>query len=390
MILTALIVSWIMAGGIFLRRLGQFLTALCLGLTIALVLERPLEDLLAAEFDRLSLVHLALFVLLALWVLAVQAVPGWSAQRSYRLGLTVAGAAITLTVMGLWVPDIYRGPMVAMDPLVYEVWFRHNAEVSPVLKFDDLRRTGPKTLAHLGLALLAIPALLYHIRRNQAERRRNWAILAIFLVVTLLLALREARWMGYPQVLALPPCIILLRIFFYRFGGPGLGRAAARVAAVIIVATGPLIGGGLARLALPVPDQAKPCKLPAMARFLAVTYRDRPYRLLNFIYSGPELLYHTQHSVVATPYHRNTAGIADTINILRGTTDILAKAVIAEREIDLVLICPTDPEADNYRSNDGPPTLLMRLEADRPPPWLTRIDLPPRLARDFRLFRVLR
>ncbi|NQV61845.1 MAG: hypothetical protein HQ502_19415 [Alphaproteobacteria bacterium] len=390
MILAALTLAWIMRGGNYLRRLSQFLLALCLGLAIALMLERPPADLMAVEFDRLSLVHLALFGLLTLCVLAALAVPGLSAQKSYRLGLTVAAAAITLIVIGLWVPDFYRGPMAAMDPLVYEVWFRNNAEVSPILKFNDLRQTGAKTLAHLGLVLFAAPALLFQIRYSQAQRRRNWMILAVFLTATLLLALSERRWMAYPQVLALPPCIVLLQALFYRFGGPVLGRTAVRVAAVIILATGPLISGGLLRLALPVPDRGKPCKLPAMSRFLAENYQYQPQHLLNFIYSGPELLYHTPHFVVATPYHRNTAGIVDTIKFLRSSTDTVPKAVIAARGIDLVLICPADPEAGNYRSSNGPPTLLMRLEADRPPPWLVPVSLPPNLARDFKLFRVPR
>ena len=123
---------------------------------------------------------------------------------------------------------------------------------------------------------------------------------------------------------------------------------------------------------------------------MAENYRDRPYHLLNFIYSGPELLFHTGHTVVATPYHRNTAGIVDTIKFLRSTTDAVPKAVIAARNIDLVLICPADPEAGNYRNTDGPPTLLMRLEADQPPPWLVPVKLPFILSQNFKLFQVPR
>ena len=389
MILAALTAAWIARGGVFLHRLCQFLLALSLGLTIALLLERPPADLMAVEFDRLSLVQLVPFVLLAVCALIALTMTGVSARKSVRLGLAVAGAAVTLTVMGIWVPDFYRGPMAAMDPLVYEVWFRNNAEVSPLLNFDDLRRTGPKTLAHLGLVLLAAPALFYQIRLSQGESRRNWAVLAFFLGAGLLLALREVRWMGYPQVLMLPPCVVLLRVLFRRFAGPGLRRSALRVGAAVLVAAGPLIGGGLLRLALPVAKRGVPCELPGMARFLTETYQGRPRHLLNFIYSGPELLFHTPHSVVASPYHRNTAGIVDTIKFLRSTADPLPKAVIKGRGIDLVLICPTDPEANNYRSRNGPPTLLMRLEAEQPPPWLESVTLPPQLARDFKLFRVL-
>ena len=388
MILTALTAAWIVRGGVYLRRLGQFLIALSLGLALALVLERPAAGLMAVEYDRLSVVHLAPFALLTLCALTALALPGAPMRKSYRIAMTIAGAALIVIVMGLWVPDFYRGPMAAMDPLVHEVWFRNNAEVSPLLKFDDLRRTGPKTFAHLGLILLALPALLYQILHSQGESRRNWSILAAFLIVSLLLALREVRWMGYPQVLALPPCIALLQTLFTRFSRPGLASAAVRVLAVIALATGPLIGGSLIRLTLPVAERGEPCELPEMSQFLAENFSDRPHRLLNFIYYGPELLYQTPHSVVATPYHRNTAGIGDTIKFLRATTDAAPKALIRSRQIDLVLICPNDPEAGNYRDTDGPPTLLMRLEADQPPPWLTPVPLPANLVQDFKLFRV--
>lgn len=388
-ILAALTAAWIIKGGSYLRRLAQFLTTLSLGLALALVLERPPNDLMTLAFDRLSLVHLSLFVLLALCALTALALPGHSGGKLRRLALTLAGAALTLIAMALWVPDFYRGPMAAMDPLVYEVWFRNNAEVSPILQLNDLRRTGPKILAHIGLVLLAVPALLYQIHRSQGEIRRHWLLLAVFLLASLALALREARWMGYLQVLSLLPCISLLQALLARYSGPGLARAAMRVGAGIVLATGPLIGSALLSAALPVPKLGEPCELPGMARFLAENYQDRPHHLLNFIYSGPELLYHTPHSVVATPYHRNTAGIVDTIEFLRSTTDSEPRALIAARAIDLVLICPGDPEAGNYRTKTGAPTLLMRLEAGRPPPWLAAVSLPSELAQKFKLFRVL-
>ena len=83
-----------------------------------------------------------------------------------------------------------------------------------------------------------------------------------------------------------------------------------------------------------------------MARFLKDIYPNGPRRLLNSIYAEPELLYRTHHGVVATPYHRNTTGIMDTIRIFRHTGASVLLAIKARR-VDLVLICPGDPEAGN-------------------------------------------
>ncbi|MBT6427297.1 MAG: hypothetical protein HOK30_06525, partial [Rhodospirillaceae bacterium] len=388
MLLFAMTLAWITQGAPFLRRMTRFLSFLCLGLIMALIVERPPHDLLALEYDRLSAVHLAFIALLALFSLAAGKITRPDHRPIHRLGLALAAGAGTVTIMGLWLPDILQGPMAKMAPLVQQVWFANNAEVNPLLKLDDLRRTGPKVLTHLGLGLFAVPALLHLIRQSRGEIRRNWIILAVFLGLSLVLALREGRWVGYPQVLFLPPCIALLLYLFQRLGGPGLGRAAVRVSAAIVLATGPLIGGGLLRQALPLPKTGKPCELHNISAFLNENYVKTPLKLVNFIYSGPELLYRTRHYVVATPYHRNTAGIIDTILFLRDVDDQRAKTVAKRRGVDLVLICPGDPEAKNYRNRDGAPSLYMRLEASRPPSWLKQAVLPPELAEKFRLFEV--
>ena len=94
-------------------------------------------------------------------------------------------------------------------------------------------------------------------------------------------------------------------------------------------------------------------RLAANIRISGGKLPNRPQNILNFNYSGPELLYRSHHNVVATPYHRNTAGIADTIRFLRGKSDGPAKALAQKRQIDLALICPADPEASNYRTVAG-------------------------------------
>ena len=387
MILTALTTAWIIHGGAYLARLARFLTFLCLGLAMALALERPPGDLLAIEFDRLSIVHLAVFVLLAMIVQAARLFAGQNISTLHRLALTSGGGIATVAVMALWVPDIIHGPMANMAPLVRDVWFLNNAEVSPLLQFEDLRRTGPKALAHLGLLLFAVPALLHLVRKG--GDRLNWSLLAAFLGLAAMLAMGEARWVGYGQILALPPCIALLQSLFRLFAGTGLLRTALRVGSVIIMATGPLIGSGMLRQALPVEKTGKPCDLPGISHFLAQKFANRPHILLNFIYSGPELLFRTHHSVVATPYHRNTDGIVDTIHFLAAVDDDQAKKIAKKRQVDLVLICAEDPEASNYRAKDGSETLLMRLEAGQVPAWLQSIPLPPDLRDKFMLFQVI-
>ncbi|MFP6708239.1 MAG: hypothetical protein VCE75_19845 [Alphaproteobacteria bacterium] len=196
-----------------------------------------------------------------------------------------------------------------------------------------------------------MPALFILVRQD--KNRLNWCILAVFLGLSLLLALREARWVGYPKILVLAPCVALLQTLFGRFGGPGLAGVVVRVGSVIVLATGPLIASAMLRQGLPLPKTGIPCDLPQISGILAENYPDHPRNIQNFIYSGWGLLYRSHYNVVATPYHRDTACIVDTIRFLRGKSDGPAKALAQKRQIDLVLICPADPEASNYRTEDG-------------------------------------
>ncbi len=84
MILAALTFAWIINGGRFLDSMARFLAFLCLGLAVALVLERPPGDLLAIEFDRLSIVHLALFGLLAMFAQAARLFPNAATRPMHR------------------------------------------------------------------------------------------------------------------------------------------------------------------------------------------------------------------------------------------------------------------------------------------------------------------
>ncbi|MDP6563321.1 MAG: hypothetical protein QF578_00690 [Alphaproteobacteria bacterium] len=385
--LLALAAGWIADGRLAIRRAVIFTLVLTAGLTVALVLERPPTDLLAIEFDRISVVYLCFLAMIAGFCLLLVVAP--DGRPGTRLLIAGAAAGVILLAVKLLFPNFFLGPMAEMHPLVREVWFANNAEVSPLLDPRHLVRSLPKAVAHLGLILFAVPAVILCMARSSGEYRRIWALLGLFLTLTFALTLREVRWMGYPQILCLPPCIALLQGLFARRPVRKRGLAAARAAAVIAVAAGPLVLGGLLRLALPLPETGKACEMPAISAWLDSHYAERPQRIVNFIYPGSELLYRTRHSVVATPYHRNTAGMVDTIQLLRASDPAAAQAIVERRRADLILICPESPEATNYRRTD-PPSLLAQLEAGAPPDWLVPVALPPALAADFRLFQVRR
>jgi hypothetical protein len=133
------------------------------------------------------------------------------------------------------------------------------------------------------------------------------------------------------------------------------------------------------------------CDIRAVSAYLMRpdTYGDRPRRLLTYIFDGPELLYRTHHSVVATPDHANAEGIADTLAFFAATEPEAARAIAAKRRIELVLLCPAERESRQYLM-EGETSLLARLIAGAPPDWLEPVPLPDTLGVDYRLFAVRR
>ena len=105
--------------------------------------------------------------------------------------------------------------------------------------------------------------------------------------------------------------------------------------------------------------QAKPaksgCPIKDVAAFLNNTERwhARPVTILTSADYAPELLYRTPHRVVATPNHRNGAGLLDTHNIYAAANDDDARALVEARDIALILLCPNTGEIERYRPPGG-------------------------------------
>jgi hypothetical protein len=115
----------------------------------------------------------------------------------------------------------------------------------------------------------------------------------------------------------------------------------------------------------------------------------RPRTVLAHFNYGPELLYRTPHAVVASPYHRNVAGLLDSDRIFGAHDDTLARRLIDERGIELVLLCPNGP-ALAQASSRGQSTFVGRLDKGRVPSWLRPVPVPPELSGAFRLYEVVR
>ncbi len=395
----------------FARKGLYFSVSLLAATTAALLLERSAGEILVPEYDRISVVAwTALALNAAVWAaLAVLERRGLAPARpSRRLlvsGICVALAAICL---GLAFPKFYDGPLAGIDPAIIPIWLDLVPEIQPLVDPDRLA-FGP-LIYWLGMALPAIPALVWLAwREPDPERRRAWIYLCAGTALFVPLTLYQMRAVGYAVLLLLPAFAVLLGRVLDRIeagAAPRLRALAGGLAVAVFLFGPPMLGTALQASPEPADSDSgtetganvnalaarASCPLGDLARLLNDPrgLGDRPRTIVASVNFGPELLYRTRHRVIATPYHRNGAGILAVHRLMSAAEDADALALARAREVDLILLCPDATEAALFAGQRGKSTFYLRLLRDALPAWLRPVALAPEFGEAFRLFELAR
>lgn len=362
-------------------------TALALGSLAIFLATRGFGDV-AEHCDTVSPAHLTAFGAAALGCILLAALrnsPGWV--------LVAVGAGIAL-VCGLIVlaaaPACAGGAFAALDPLVRKFWYANVGEGQPVWRLS----WGEMTFM-LGPPLFGLVASVrLWWRAGTARERALWFDFTVIMLAATLIGVLVTRANAASALVAAVPAAWQLRerIDAMRSGLGTMWRRLLRAAAVPL-----LIFPGLPVL---VADAAVPAKPGAAPRHAPKPYAASTCDFDSFaaglnrwpttdIFApldlGPRILTDTRHRVVATGHHRNVAGIHDVIAAFIAPPD-QARAIVARRHATLVVICPDQIEADNYR-NAAPRGLMALLLAGRSPAWLAPVDIAP--GSNFRAWRVV-
>ncbi|MEJ2205311.1 MAG: hypothetical protein P8170_14525 [Gemmatimonadota bacterium] len=359
----------------------------------ALVLERPLSQLLQPEYDRLSIVHLVVSgIAAAFWQLATFV--GYT--RTWRA--FVLGAGGVLSVAGVWFlyPTFFGGPWAEVDPELARIWLGQVAELQPLWPTEP--GGWGRFMVYLGLAAVVLPGTIWLLVRERSEMREAaWLFLATSLCVFFVAAGFRARFATFAELLAVVFVAGLADRVFRPHGSRQRKEAgAARALLVTAVVVGPVVLGGLiwsGSRGLPTRAGAgspAACSVKDMAEYLT---SDRlpgapPLTIAAHVDFGPELLYRTPHRVLATPYHRNR-GIIATHRLLTSADGGVSRILARMRGVDLILLCPA-ADAGFFDTIAGDGSLYHRLIEGDPPPWLRRLPLPPTLSQGFLLYSVSR
>jgi hypothetical protein len=355
-------------------------------LALALLIDGPPPDRWSPDFDRFSVVHLSLFALLSgLWVV-LERVPARSWSR--RLGALTLGAIFVAGTMVILYPGVQAGPMARVPPELWTLWLDRTSEFLPLLGTDQ------PMLAAVSIVRL-LPALAiaaYLASRGPTENRWAWALVAVGLAwFGILATIVQARWAYYLHVLYPLPLAWALGVLVercQRFSSRLVGAGLISLA-IFVFAFGPALGTALA---FGGGEQDQEPAMECAARDVVPELKTLPREggaadiILAPVFWGPELLYRTDLSVVATPYHRNVDGILDSYRIMVSSPDS-ALNLIDRRGIRWIAVCQGEDWTPLVRPEEEG-SLYRALQQGENIPSLEPVALPDSLAEHFGLWKV--
>jgi hypothetical protein len=379
------------------------LTPLAIGVTCAsiaaLMIERPMAQWGTPLYDTISIAHCAALAL-ALAVIAgmrfCTATPMWR-----RGAYVVITAVLPLALLYAMYPLLFAGPMAGVDPFIISDFLPNISEAKPFYRSSPF-----DSIAMLILPFAAIQLCMAGL--GQANRKFYADAIAhrysFFLLVTLLMWLTQARWIYYLLPLSIIVVAPALGALFnpthaslaHTWPGRWLSglserqRVVRRIPILIAIV-------GLPLLILMAGQQ--PWRNDAALTQATVISEEQAERLLKktrqacyrttrqLLYSGEinrvlgstpqtilaptdlgaEILFWTNHRIIASNYHREGAGIAYVWGVDAVTQPQKLRELLAQRGVDVVLYCPgNSPKKDSV--------LQQLMAAERLPTWLKKLN----------------
>lgn len=389
----ALSICWIRRGGAQARRNLWHALGMAGVVMLALAVERLPSAWFAEEYDRISVVHLLVALLAAAfwaasdWLAA--SVPAAQAPRG-RVAICAAGAFCAGAALLLVFPKFFGGPEVDYPPELKNIFLDRVSETRPLLPVN-LHQTG-WLLLYLGQAVVAVPYLLVRLwRRRDEETWYGWVLIALGLLLYLPLAVYMRRFGGLAALLLAVVVADCLGTLLAREPQEQEGPKRLLILGLAIPGVlfgGLAVGGILLKQvnALPAPEN---CPANPLVKELnrADGLGRTPHTVLALVNFGPQLMYQTRHSVVATPYPRNPRGQIDAVRIYAATDPAEAHRLVEARGIDVIATCTRRPTY--WDMSEDPDSLDSRLRRGELPAWLTAVELDEETRGEIGLFRVV-
>ncbi|MEG3617968.1 hypothetical protein V5T82_05825 [Magnetovibrio sp. PR-2] len=397
--LFTLALPWLLQGRVdWLKGLRTFTFSSAVLLTVMLAVERPPSDwLVAEEYDRLSMVHVWLFWLIAAGVELIWRLQAACTQNSAkRWGISALSAALASLFMYLSFHDFFKGPFgAAMDQRLDHMWLEKIGELQPLVGHDWATNVGGV------LVLLPVVWLIVWAVKTQRERTPGtWLdervmIVALPSLLFFPMAIFQMRWGAYFGVtVSLAWAALFQRLLDWN-GGPKIGSDPGtpilRIPAVLGLVMGHVAVAIALALIAPEAEDDGPsaCQWRDLAPHLnsQAFSNGKPQVILSHIHQGPEILYRTPHRVIGSPYHRNTQGILDAYRAVTVTDPETVRNILDARKVNYLILCVNSGEERHALKVEGD-IMMRRYREGREPSWLVKQSLQdPELDQAFRIYR---
>ena len=381
-------VAWVREGEGLRRVSLGFAGTFGLAMVLVLAFDAPYGGWLEAEPDRLSILYIAFALLLALLWGALALAPQLAGAWQARLVVAVAGAVLSAICLAVLFPAVFAPEQAVFGAALGVASWNEVDEMVPAFR-----------RLNIGIIITGGPAIGLAVAMARAwwERRTPagpaWAAFALMLALLTALGLRHLRFLIYPEVMAALPIAVLLNQmgpFIDRMAPASLRLFGQTLAGVAVLAGPMLLGGAVAAATGDTPPERLGCGVRTVApvlndpRFMGSTN----LVIMSHPNEAPDLLYWTEHRVVAGPYHTNVEGLRDLLDFFTSRDDSKALAIAALRGIGFVMFCTGDlPITDP--AGGGRQDLYMRLLHGEVPRWLAAQPWPAGITSELHLFRVV-
>jgi hypothetical protein len=323
--------------------------------------------IIPVEYDKISAVHVFLFVCSAIYF-------GIS-MVYYRLELKcrVALSAVWLTVIAavflFLYPKFFSGMSANIDDYVKEIWLSKVREMQSPLAGDG-------KVDFLVYCVILIASISSKVARLLPQKRVAadiiWCILIGNAAVYTILAGMAYRMQPYAILFGLP---IIVDFAVNGDFAKSIHRLW-RVVVALFLTTFFLFFTVFFSDSAP-PEDVKHAYTPKELFELIDNLSKTPVVLMAHIDDGPALLYHTKHSVVSAPYHRQESGITSSHRIMDAKYDEeTTKSILKTTNSSYIFI-----KKHLYEKNHSKPESLaqMLINGNRPD-WISILKLPPRFS----------
>lgn len=336
-----------------------------------------------AACDALSVTYVAAAIIGAGISLLLASLSERLPATGHRFAAALLAAGGGAWLLGSLFPGCLAGPYSALDPRLASLWIEGIQEVASV--FEIGAREPYLLLQYYLIPAAGLAAVCFAVLRQKGAERKDWLILAAFLVTAVLVALLQVRGAKFAIALAMPAGAWLITLGLAKSGSGQQRRPFGKWAcglAGLVFFTGIFHNVAAQSIASHWPQPSAVAAAKASRKAVRTCMRQEALTVLNKLPAGvmvapvdlgAHILLHTKHSVLGAPYHRNQRGLLDTIDGFNAPLDVAYRR-LRQRGVSYVLHCPGVrlAPANGVTAHNA---LGLHLAAGTPPAWLRPVPL---------------